>query len=304
MTKVHILMGVYNGEAYLPAQLDSIAAQDHVDWRLTCSDDGSSDESRAVIAEFTRSVSQQVVIRDGPRKGFSENFLSMLRELPDDTGHVAFADQDDIWLPGKLTRALERLPSDRPALYGAATLVWTPATGAIRPTPPVRRPPCFANALIENVATGNTMVLNPPAARFLRDASQRIGAVYSHDWWTYALMTGAGHAVIYDDNPCMRYRQHAANEIGAGETFLKRQRRNWSVGRGLYRRKVGQNVDALSAISDLLTSENRAMLATFAEARDRSGPLARVVGLWRSGVFRQSRRDMVGFLGAGLSGLV
>lgn len=304
MTPVHILMGIRNGAAFLPEQLQSLAAQTCPDWRLTCSDDGSTDGSPALVQAFAATVRQPVTIRPGPQKGFAENFLSLVRDLPDDTGPVAFADQDDIWLPEKLARALSSLPDDAPALYGAATVIWTPHLNLQRPTAPLRHPPCFANALVENFATGNTMVLNPQAALLLRDASRRLGPVYAHDWWAYAFLSGIGARMVYDPQPCLLYRQHQANEIGAGETFLKRQRRNLAVGQGLYRKKVGQNLAALQSLGGQLTPENSATLAAFSAARAAPNPLARSFRLWRSGVFRQSRRDMAGLLAAALLGKV
>lgn len=304
MTQIHILMGIRNGAAFLPAQLDSLARQSRRDWRLTCSDDGSTDGSPDLIHDFAKTVEQRVELRSGPQQGFSENFLSLVRNLPDDTGPIAFADQDDIWLPAKLDRALASLPDDRPALYGAATYIWTPSLNRQQPTAALRRPPCFANALVENFATGNTMVLNAKAARLLRDASRQAGPLYAHDWWAYAFLSGIGARLIYDPAPCLMYRQHPQNEIGAGETFLKRQRRNLAVGQGLYRKKVGQNLAALHALEHHLTLANRTVLAAFAAARDATNPVTRTCAIWRSGVFRQSYGDMAGFLAAGFLGKV
>ncbi len=304
MTQIHILMGIRNGAAFLGEQLDSLASQTHRDWRLTCSDDGSTDGSPDLVRGFAETTEQRVEVIKGPQQGFSENFLSMVRALPDDTGPVAFADQDDIWLSEKLERALASLPVDGPALYGAATYIWTPDLNREKPTAPLRRPPCFANALVENYATGNTMVLNAPAALLLRDVSRKVGPLYAHDWWAYAYLSGIGARLVYDPRPCLKYRQHLSNEIGAGETFLKRQRRNLAVGQGLYRKKVGQNLVALAAMEDDLTLGNRSILASFAAARDSVNPLRRLFGIWQSGVFRQSYSDMAGFLAAGALGKV
>lgn len=304
MSQIHILMGIRNGAAFLGEQLGSLAQQTHRDWKLTCSDDGSTDGSADLVRGFGEKAGQRVEVIQGPQRGFSENFLSMVRALPDDTGPVAFADQDDIWLPEKLERALAGLPADVPALYGAATYIWTPDLNRQQPTAPLRRPPCFANALVENYATGNTMVLNAPAALLLRDVSRKVGPLYAHDWWAYAYLSGIGARLVYDRRPCLMYRQHRSNEIGAGETFLKRQRRNLAVGQGLYRKKVGQNLAALAALEDDLTPDNRAILGRFAAARDQTNPLRRLFGIWQSGVFRQSYGDMAGFLAAGALGKV
>lgn len=304
---IHILMGLYNGSNYLPEQLKSISDQTYENWTLSCSDDGSTDDTCKILQEFRQNSTQKVEIIEGPGQGFSENFLSMVRSLPDECGVIAFSDQDDIWLPDKIERGLHHLlqaPLDVPAIYGSSAWIWDFKTDKKQKTPQLRRPPSFLNALVENFATGNTMLLNQPAACLLRDASKKIGAVYAHDWWAYALITGCGGTILYDDEPTVLYRQHNRNEIGAGETFLKRQLRNLSVADGRYQKKVGQNVDALYKNSRNLTPENLSHLTNFALARDSSPALLRLVRTARSGIYRQSRRDMAGLLGAALLGKV
>ena len=68
--RVAILMGAYNGAAHLREQLDSIAAQTHPDWVLRVSDDGSSDATLAILADFAaRFEPGRVEVRPGPRAG-------------------------------------------------------------------------------------------------------------------------------------------------------------------------------------------------------------------------------------------
>ena len=52
MADVLILLAAYNGAEYIRQQLDSILAQDHADWHLVLSDDGSSDETPEILAEY------------------------------------------------------------------------------------------------------------------------------------------------------------------------------------------------------------------------------------------------------------
>ncbi|MFY0691887.1 MAG: glycosyltransferase family 2 protein [Paracoccaceae bacterium] len=306
-TPVRILMATYNGAPFLKEQIQSIRDQSFNEWQLHCSDDGSTDTTTELIEELADQSEQCITVSNGPGQGFSKNFLSLVRELSDACGCVAFSDQDDVWLPNKLRRAvaaLEKIPKDQPALYGAASWIWDPSNNRRRASLPIRHPPSFANALIENFATGNTMVMNQKAALLLRHAAGRIGDVFAHDWLAYALVAGYGGQVIYDDTPVLLYRQHARNEIGAGETFIKRQLRNLSVADGRYRVKIGQNLDALAANRDLLTKENQNTLDTFRAARDVSPAFVRLARIYRTGVFRQSARDSIGFYAAAFLGRV
>ena len=298
---VHILMGTYNGAAFLSEQLNSLKSQTHRNWALTCSDDGSTDGTPDLIRAFAAETAQRISVVTGPRKGFSENFLSMVRNLPDDCGHIAFCDQDDIWFPDKLARALNALqpvPDDKPALYGAASWIWDQERDSRKASLLIRHAPTFRNALIENFATGNTMVMNQSAALLLRDVSRNIDPVFAHDWLAYAVISGCGGRIIYDDAPALLYRQHPSNEIGAGETFLKRQLRNMSVADGRYKTKVSQNQNALFKIEALLTPENRKALHRFEMARNTDPAPKRLLRIFRSGVFRQSYRDTAGFYAA------
>src|SRR5215470_1647942 len=77
---VTIVMGTYQGELFLNEQLHSIAAQTHRNWRLCVSDDGSTDETRAIVRELGATLRgrNKVDLVDGPRKGFVANFLTSI----------------------------------------------------------------------------------------------------------------------------------------------------------------------------------------------------------------------------------
>lgn len=98
---VTIVMATRNGAPFLAAQLDSIAGQSHRDWTLFVSDDGSTDATRSILADFARHHPVRLV--EGPRQGGGEFPVGSCHpELP--AGIVALADQDDVWLQGKLAR--------------------------------------------------------------------------------------------------------------------------------------------------------------------------------------------------------
>lgn len=297
---VTLLMGVRNGAAYLPEQLQSISEQTNPNWRLVFSDDGSTDHTRDVLDQFGQKHPNKTVVHKGPQEGFSANFMGLVRRLPTTPGYVGFADQDDIWMPDKLARAMSALAGsgDTPTLYAARSWYWTPGT-ALRPPSPFNKRPCsFKNALIENVASGNTIVLNPAAASLARRAAERTTSVFAHDWWLYLLITGAGGKVRFDNGPpCLLYRQHSENVIGAGNGLAKQMKRKVQVLRGAFSDRLQSNVAALEEAGEVLTDDNRRILAQFKAARA-SWVLPRLTGLRRTGVYRQSVVGNVGFWGA------
>jgi hypothetical protein len=301
-TQPHItlLMGVLNGAPYLDAQLDSLAAQTHAHWTLNSSDDGSADDSTAKILTFAAASRQNVDQSDGPCTGFSDNYMGLIRGLPTDPGHVAFADQDDIWACDKLARGIDTLrhSGEQPTLYCSRRWIWYPETQRQIASAERALPFDFKNALIENVASGNTIVLNPAAAELARLAAHRTGHVFAHDWWLYLLITGAGGQIIFDNGtPPIHYRQHAHNTIGEGRGIAQAAQRKLSVMRGTFANRVDGNIAAMNAVRDLLTPSAQITLDAFTDAR-RAGLLDRLSALYRIAPYRQTRLATLGFWGA------
>ncbi|MBL4919335.1 glycosyltransferase [Szabonella alba] len=303
---VTVLMAVRDGAGVLPAQLDSIAAQTGIDWRLIAGDDGSADGSPALIARFGADHAPAGAVRviAGPGQGFVRNFLSLLAlpglTGPDRSGLVALADQDDIWFPDKLARGAARLaslPADRPALYCSRRINWWPASGRRRLSRRYPRPPAFANALVENIALGNTILLNAAALDLARETAGAGRDVPFHDWWLYLLVTGAGGVVIHDPEPGLLYRQHGQNVLGQGEGWQAAIKVRRGVLQGRYATRITANLRALRRIEDRLTPENRHRLDLFEAARAAILP-RRIALMGRAGVHRQGFSGCLGFWGA------
>lgn len=303
---VTVLMAVRDGAEVLPAQLDSLAAQTGCDWRLIASDDGSTDGSAALIARFgaERAPAGAVRVIAGPGQGFVRNFLSLLAlpepASPDRSGLVALADQDDIWFPEKLARGAARLAAlrdDRPALYCSCRVNWWPEGDRRRLSRRYPRTPSFANALVENIAPGNTILLNAAALDLARDTAPAARDVPFHDWWLYLLVTGAGGVVIHDPEPGLLYRQHGRNVLGQGEGMRAAMKVRRGVLEGGYAARITANLRVLRRIEDRLTPENRRRLDAFEAARD-ARLWHRVAGMWHAGVHRQGFADRLGFWGA------
>ncbi|SMX26820.1 Putative glycosyltransferase EpsE [Pelagimonas phthalicica] len=309
MTQVQILMGVYEGAPYLQAQLQSLLDQSHGDWHLHVSDDSPTPESRDVIQRFFAQTPDRLSLRAGPRAGFAANFMSLIRQLPPKSGAgsgdmVAFADQDDVWFADKLARAvaaLQEVPAEIPALYCARSRYWD-GGDSYQESAPFARPPGFRNALIENIAQGNTIVLNPAAAELARAASAEVVAVFAHDWWLYQLIIGAGGQVIADNGaPVLGYRQHGGNVLGSGQGLRAQMARKAKVLAGGFRDRLDLNDAALIACQRWLTPENAALHRAFMQARRAPLP-RRLRDLNALGLYRQRPLSTFGFWGASLIG--
>lgn len=232
---IGILLATFNGARYLPAQLQSIAAQTHRDWHLTVRDDGSDDDTPAILAAFARAHPGRVtVVRDdrgrlGPLGNFNR-LLGMAREP-----YLAFADQDDVWRPRKLARALLRIraleaaqPAGRPCLVHADRAVVDAAGGQIAPSYWRSRGlgpadfGSFESHLAFCMAAGSAMLVNRPLADLAHPVPS---AARMYDCWI-ELVAHAFGAVAWIDEIALDHRRHGANASGsAGDNSSRGARR-------------------------------------------------------------------------------
>ena len=236
--KVAVLISTYNGEAFLAAQLDSLLAQTGVEVEVFVRDDGSSDVTLAILERYARHWPQLARPITGPNLGPAASFMSLLAAAPEGFDGYAFCDQDDVWLPEKLARAMSGLAgADGPALYCSRVMCVDRALRPLGPAP-IKRDGRFEHLLFENIAFGVTVVMNPAAAALVRARPPSSGFIM-HDWWCALAVSGFG-AVIYDPQPRVLYRQHGQNQIGqapgrVGEwarlarLFARAPRRFWPV---------------------------------------------------------------------------
>ncbi len=295
--RVCILMGLYNGARHLEAQLQSFADQSLIAWDLVAGDDGSVDAGPEILHRFAEAqagAGHEITLMPGPQNGFAANFLTLIAQSPAQAGWLALSDQDDVWLPDHLARgvaALEALPEKTPALYCSRTWVVDEDLGNRRLSAHFPRPPGFRNALVQNIAAGNTILLNRAAADLARAAAKEAletPGPASHDWWLYQLITGAGGSVLHDPEPALLYRQHGENQIGANDGWRARMVRLTMVLEGRFAAWNAANIATLEASAHRLTAENQALLRRFAALR-RGGLPARLRGFAGLGLYRQSR---------------
>lgn len=258
-----ILMGTFNGGRFLSAQVNSILQQSAKSWTLWVSDDGSVDETLCILLEYQATLgADRLHILEGPQQGFVCNFLSLICNPAIRADYFAYADQDDIWLPDKLERAIAVLnsyPRHLPALYCSRTLIIDEGGVERGRTLLDRALPSFGNALIQNIASGNTMVFNAGARDLLMEAGQTVN-VFAHDWWAYLAVMATGGLVIFDPIPRVKYRQHGSNLVGASIKLPALLRRTRLDRNGHLRSTLRENIAALDRIRYRMTPDNLRLL--------------------------------------------
>lgn len=298
-----VLLATFQGEKYIDEQLRSIEAQDWEAIDIWASDDGSTDGTVRALQRWAAKWQRgRFTVLEGPNRGFADNFRALLVNPDIDADYVCFCDQDDIWLRDKTQAAVDKLkPSgDRPALYCARTIIADEAGHELLRSPLFRRPPNFANALVQSIGGGNTMVMNRAGHRLVQQAARRTHFV-SHDWFSYLIIAGAGGEVTYAETPHVRYRQHPGNLVGSNHGWRAWAERIFAAFGGRFSTWNDDNVRALEACRDMLTPEAVQTLEMFRGAR--RGPLLeRLHKLRQSGVYRQTRLGQLTLYAAGLLG--
>jgi hypothetical protein len=289
----------------LPELLASLSAQTHLNWRLWISDDGSDDETVAILTRFQRqNARREVRLSSGPGQGCAANFLSLLCHPDLPSGPVALCDQDDVWLKGKLARALRRIAASDttgPVIYAAESFLTTDRLVPYARSSALGSVAGFGNALVQNLCSGHTTVLNAAAVNLVRRAGPLPGIRF-HDWWLYQLVTGAGGTCLLDPTPVALYRQHDCNAVGASSGVLPRLRRARAILSGDYAGWLAAQHAALLHAGHLLAPEARALLGCLARDTPHSG-MARATGLRRLGIRRAALGGTLALWGASVFGL-
>jgi glycosyltransferase involved in cell wall biosynthesis len=209
--KVVVLLTTFNGAKYLSAQLESLLGQVDVEISVIVNDDGSSDDTMQIL-NFWREKGLISQINISERIGSSVGFLQLLRKT-EGADLVAFCDQDDIWEPRKLISMIQMMKHDEPCMvFSGRSLIDKNGHDLAkeRKKRQVLRP-SFANALVENVASGNCTLLNNKAVKILNLYSHP--PIVHYDSWIYLIMTGVGSS-IYTHLDLVKYRIHDGNSVG------------------------------------------------------------------------------------------
>lgn len=95
---ISVCIPTYNGNKYLKPQIDSVLSQLSKDDEIVVSDDGSSDNSIAILENYN---DQRIKIFSNPRKGVISNIENALQQSIGE--YIFLCDQDDVWVENKVS---------------------------------------------------------------------------------------------------------------------------------------------------------------------------------------------------------
>ena len=243
-----VLLATFNGAGWIHRQLSSVLAQRGVNVQIDVRDDGSTDDTRAMVADIASRDSRVRLSPDHVSSGSAARNFFRLVANADVSGFdvVAFCDQDDEWMDDKLARAAYCLAEQGADGYSAAVQAkWE--SGRVKPLSqrPDQR---SADYLFEGAGQGCTFVMTvelfTTVQRALASASGWLPSVHYHDWLVYAIARSLGRSWHFDPRAVMTYHQHAGNDTGARSSMTGVARRLVLIRRGWYERQV----DAVVAV--------------------------------------------------------
>jgi len=271
---IDVLLATYNGARYLRPQIESVLNQKEVSFRVLVRDDGSVDETPAVIEHYKRLRPECIVHLGGSDNlGVIGNFAHLLGEAT--APYVALCDQDDIWEPHKLRILLETMHDleerhgiDTPLLVHCDLRVVDEALRERHSSYwrfagvyPSRS--SLPRLLLKNTIAGCASLANKALVRLALPVPR---AALMHDYWLALVACAAGHVGAVEE-PLMLYRQHERNTIGARpynwRSFVDR------IADGLAHWDLSALRRQAAALSErcheLMTAENRALIDDFVD---------------------------------------
>lgn len=226
-----IVVPTYQRASMLEECLASVAAQTFGDFECIVSDDGSTDETPAVVAGWSASDARfrHHRLSNGGSPGRTRNLGAEIARAP----WIAFLDDDDLWLPEKLQRQHDALRDAPEAVlifgrmdrFGVETGPW--------PDPPAARRPDLRTLLLGNIVPCSTAVVRASVFRSLGGFDTSLRFAEDYELWMRLARVGA---LVAMPDILVRYRCHAAGlsrdeaqQVTCMTRILERARDEWGA---------------------------------------------------------------------------
>ncbi len=292
MEKVQILMSTYNGEKFVGQQIESLLQQNYPNIEILIRDDGSKDQTVSILENYKKK-SPNIKMMIGENIGVISSFFNLVKVSDNGAGYFAFCDQDDYWKPEKVSRAislLEKEDANIPLIYFSRLDLVDEHLHFIKHSQIPPSGASFQNALIQNIATGCTIVFNQSMKKLFLSKIPDIKKVTMHDAWFYLLGTAFGK-VIYDDQSYLSYRQHSSNALGMADNKFKSAivRYKTFKKKGHEKPFSSQTEEFYRLFKNELSGEQKSLAEDFLYKRDSF--IQRISYISNTPLYRQNKRD-------------
>ena len=221
--KIAVLVSTYNGERYLEKQIQTLLEQDIEGAEIIVRDDGSTDNTRCILQKYEKNGLLKV--QYGSNIGYKKSFMKLLLDQKD-YDYYAFCDQDDVWLPDKLSKAISKIQEydkNIPIVYYSNLKKCDENLNIYGETHLEKRVLSLESNILRRSIAGCTMVMNN---RF-HDIVTKIDMeenllVQGHDSYLISLCYAIRGKVICDKYSYILYRQHGNNTSGSSNGVMQR----------------------------------------------------------------------------------
>src|SRR5215831_18389809 len=198
---VSVVIATHNYGRFLAAALDSALGQTFPDFEIVVVDDGSTDDTPAVIRPYLREPRvnyQRTEARGQPR---AKNLGIRLARAP----LVAFLDADDIWLPAKLERQVPLFDADPDVgvVYGRRLVIDEEGWELEYTQPPLHRGWILPRIFRSNFVCFSSSVVRRHEFDAVGSFDESIGLAIDYDLWLRAAL---GYRFDFVDEPLVKYR--------------------------------------------------------------------------------------------------
>ena len=224
--KIDVLLATYNGEKYLKEQIDSILNQTYKNIHLIVSDDGSKDNTRAILEQYQKQDNRITIYFQEQNLGYIKNFEFLLEKVESD--YYMLSDQDDVWLPEKIEKSMQTLKNQNADLVFGDLEVVDENLKTIYPSFGDfmllnRKIKKYINSYkvnyLYNCVTGCTILSKKEYIKDILPMPHNSKYVL-HDYWM-GLMVALKGKLAYMPEKYIKYRQHGNNQIGTDKISHK-----------------------------------------------------------------------------------
>lgn len=212
---ISVCMATYNGEKFIGEQISSILSQIGEHDELVVSDDGSTDQTIAIIRGYNDSRIK--IYNNDQEHGYSRNFENAIIKS---IGDVLFlSDQDDVWVEGKVIKMLQQLEKATVVISDAVIVdenlaVMHESHFALRG---VKRG--FLINFLKTRYVGACMAFRRDILKKALPFPKR-QKYCAHDYWL-VLIAEFYYDVKLIDEGLIKYRRHGLNATNGGEISHK-----------------------------------------------------------------------------------
>jgi len=218
---VAVVLCTYNGEKYLRPQLDSILAQSWQHLEIIICDDGSSDNTAAILEEY-RQKDQRISLHFNTRNlGYNKNFEQAFQLASAE--YIAISDQDDIWESRKIEIMMSNRTGDSLFLYSLSGTFTDDDFNMRKPAPDMNYGQIrhLQQLVFNSPVHGHACIFHK---KLLAECSPFPADIY-YDWWMS--MHAARLSVIHCVPQTLTWhRLHGANHSKTILSIADREERN------------------------------------------------------------------------------